>query len=39
MVRHLAGSRQTGPNWRLFLMLGLCVAFWVMVTTAVAEHL
>ena len=38
MVQHLdEGSRQAGRNWGLFLLLALCVEFWIAVTTAVAH--
>jgi hypothetical protein len=38
MARHLEGSRQASRNWGLFLLLVLCVEFWIAVTTAVAPH-
>ena len=38
MARHLVGSRQAGRNWGLFLLLGLCVEFWVIVTTEAAQN-
>lgn len=38
MARHLEDGRQPGRNWGLFLALGLCLAFWIIVTTAVAEN-
>jgi hypothetical protein len=38
-MARLEGSRQPGRNWGLFLMLGLCVEFWIVATTAVAAHL
>jgi hypothetical protein len=40
MARHLDdGTRQPGHNWGLLLMLGLCVEFWIIVTTAVVQNL
>jgi hypothetical protein len=39
MARYLEGSRQPGRNWGLFLLLGLCVEFWIAVTTVVAQSL
>jgi hypothetical protein len=39
MLRHLdEGSRQPRLNWGLLLMLGLCVEFWIIVTTEVAQN-
>lgn len=32
-------GRQPGRNWGLFLLLGLCVEFWIVVSTIVAENL
>jgi hypothetical protein len=32
-------GRKPARNWGLFLMLGLCVGFWIVVTTVVAENL
>jgi hypothetical protein len=40
MARHLdEGTRQPGHNWTLVLVAGLCIEFWVVVTTAVAQNL
>jgi hypothetical protein len=40
VVRHFdEGTRQPRLNWGLFLMLGLCAEFWIVVTTTVAENL
>ena len=32
-------ARKPALNWSLFVALGLCVEFWVIVTTAVAQNL
>jgi hypothetical protein len=40
MRRHLVeGARPRAPNWGLLLMVVLCVEFWIVVTSAVAQHL
>ena len=40
MGGHLAHvGRKPARNWGLFLMLGLCVEFWIVVTTAVTQNL
>jgi hypothetical protein len=33
------GGRQPARNWGLVLLLGLCVEFWIIATTVVAENL
>jgi hypothetical protein len=40
-VRHLheGGARQPSYNWGFLLLLALCVEFWIIVTTAIAENL
>ncbi len=40
MARHFdGGTRQPSRNWGLFLVLGLCLEFWIVVTTAVTQNL
>jgi hypothetical protein len=39
MARHVPDVRQPSHNWGLLLLLGLCVEFWIIVTTAVAQSL
>jgi hypothetical protein len=40
MVRHSdEGTQQPRLNWGLFLMLGLCVEFWIVAMTAVAHNI
>jgi hypothetical protein len=39
MAPYPDGGREPGLNWSLLLALGLCVEFWIIVTTAVAENL
>ena len=40
MARHFdEGTLQPRLNWGLVVLLGLCVEFWIIVTTAVAENL
>jgi hypothetical protein len=36
---HPDAGAQPRLNWSLLLALGLCVEFWIIVTTAVAEKL
>ena len=33
------GGGQQSRNWGLFLFLGLCIEFWIVVTTAVVQNL
>jgi hypothetical protein len=35
----LGGERQQSRNWGLFLVLVLCVDFWLAVTTVIARHI
>jgi hypothetical protein len=35
----LGGGRQKGRNWGLFLLLVLCVEFWIALTDVVAHHI
>ena len=40
MARHPGeGTWQPRLNWVLLLLLGLCIEFWIIVTTAVTENL
>jgi hypothetical protein len=39
MARHVADGRQPSYNWGILILLGLCLEFWIIVTTAVAENL
>jgi hypothetical protein len=40
MAHHLdEGTRQPSQSWALLLVFGLCVEFWIIVTTAVAQKL
>jgi hypothetical protein len=39
MARHVADVQQPSHNWGLLLVLGFCVEFWIIVTTAVAQNL
>ena len=36
---HAWQEQEGGRNWALFVMLGLCVEFLIIVTTAVAQAL
>jgi hypothetical protein len=36
---HPDAGGQPRLNWSLLLALGLCVEFWIVVTTAVAQNL
>jgi hypothetical protein len=36
---HAWRQQEGGRNWGFFLALGLCVGFWIIVTTAVAQAL
>jgi hypothetical protein len=38
-MRYLSGTRRPPRNWVLFLSLVFCVEFWMIVTSAVAQHL
>jgi hypothetical protein len=35
----LEGATRQGRNWGLFLVLGLCLEFWIVVTTVAAQNL
>ena len=39
MARHFDGRGESGRNWGLLLLLGLCVEFWMVVTSVVAQNL
>jgi hypothetical protein len=38
MVRLFNAGEQPRHNWGLFVLLGLCLEFWIVVTTVVAEN-
>ena len=39
MPRDIAAGRQHPLNWGLLLALGLCLEFWIIVTTVATETL
>ena len=37
MVRRFDDGEQLGGNWLPFVLFGLCVEFWIVVSTVVAQ--
>ena len=39
MAHRFDDGEQQGRNWMLFVLLGLCVEFWIVVSTVVAQSI